>query len=847
MEEYEESLLIGGHVPGARSIPDFIKYTGQQLFKVKDPKDLAEGEEVRTVPGHLKVGNILLLAYAHLTTALERRYRDPQTSSLPSITSAVEIGLRNARQWELSADQEDIGLFLIDLSNNYLKGAVTSFLASIKFTAQVLVPSFERWQEAEGFSTSTLPPSGPNSYYDIMWKYAKDRYPTKYGKITFTDFMDLRAVTGRLTKWKIVSKFERHCGQYASFTSPDLNHAVVLRALLLLTQHFDSEFRHSLPQLAFEAAFLGWSRHCYVNSKSLHGEPVWFVRTSEDLIKFGLLLRCDMKFSVLYKGKASAKPKSDETPPTKQRKRGNKAEQEAVKIKQACVEAKETLTLAIGLANGKSRNRFFVEEVAVANNAAFPSLEKEQEELLAVIYSRADHHTLNANFAMMDTTRFYSFEGNNLKKYTEARKAFKKWLADANQAKSLPEQADAAAAHASILEDLGEEKAEWQVVVSNPATAMKFPQYLEMMRGKEITETKMFQDGCEVFQQAGQASILASNLDKVLVKVHEVMEAHCDKDMRIVALKMPGEIQKIGKLPEDVQGLLMDLRDVKLVGFGRAKVMLEAAKNFGLTKGELVRELLTPKVQDVVGNLDIFVDNPDLWQRIWTFLLAPAPTTVAQRLDSIKMILRPPALALGESDETDETDASANNAAVTHKRPALNVVSLLAHFDKSSMQIPVLGKDGKPTFKGKKMVLETVPFRVLNRFMRELEHHIYGAVLDNANADVGYSYLAFISATGQSARKLCFADTTLSAVKLNFFGSVTFTPRFGAMLLCKHWGIQFYMQPDPSQDIENDFYPAWQVPVCKSDDKADKDNADKDKKDTPKATSSKETITRICK
>ena len=220
---------------------------------------------------------------------------------------------------------------------------------------------------------------------------------------------------------------------------------------------------------------------------------------------------------------------------------------------------------------------------------------------------------------------------------------------------------------------------------------------------------------------------------------------------------------------------------------------------------------------------------------------------VAQRLDSIKMILRPPALALGGSDETDETDASANNAAVTHKRPALNVVSLLTHFDKSSMQIPVLGKDGKPTFKGKKMVLETVPFRVLNRFMRELEHHIYGVVLDNANADVGYSYLAFVSATGQSARKLCFADTTLSAVRLNVFGSVTFTPRFGAMLLCKHWGIQFYMQPDPSQDIENDFYPAWQVPVCKSDDKADKDNADKDKKDTPKATSSKETITRICK
>ena len=361
--EYEKSLLTDGHVQGVRSVPDFIRFRGQSF-----------GKDYEAETGKFTIGNLLLLAYCHFTTAVERRWSDPLTHDLPVVKSAVELGLRNAREWDLDENHEDVGRYIIDLSNSYLRGAESSFLALIKFFILNVHVQFETRQDGQGFSTSTLPESGPDNYYNIFHKFAKDRWP-KLFSIPFQDFMDLRCVAGRVSKWGMLQAFETHAGQHANCTSPEMKKMVVIRALLVVTQAFDTEYRHSLPQHQFHQQFLAWSRCCYPNSKQICNQDMWYVNNSSDCAKLGLALKLDMKQSPLYKVAAEQTDQTNQTKAkqeTLKRRRGQKAEAEAAKLKAACVSAKEDkdLELQIMLANGKRRNRFLIEDSAVAQNAA---------------------------------------------------------------------------------------------------------------------------------------------------------------------------------------------------------------------------------------------------------------------------------------------------------------------------------------------------------------------------------------------------------------------------------------------------------------------------------------------
>ena len=812
VEEYEESLLTGGHVPGVRSVPDYCVYKGQKLFRDID----------RPLSPDLKFGNILLLSYAHLTTALEQRWKDPATRELPSITSAVEIGLRNAREWELTADQEDVGQILIELSNAYMKGAVTSFIAMIKFFIQSVTPQFEAWQEEQGFSTSTLPTSGPNSYYDIWWKFCRDRWPSKFKKMGFCDWMDLRAVSTRISKWKLLDQFEVHCGSHAAFTSPGMVATTVIRALLVVTQLFDNEYKHSLPQKQFECAFLGWSRLCYPNSKQAGGSAVWFAKSADDCAKLGLLLRADMRQSILYKESKKAQPGAAAKPKATaggggKRRRGAKAEHEAAKLRHSCVEVTETLTLTIQLANNKARNKYFVEEVAVAQNAAMGEKADAPFDSNSAS-SGADHHTISANFAMSDPAAGLTFEGKGHKKYTDIRKSLKKLLADFNATTSAPEQADTV--QGSILEDLGgQEPEEWQILLADPQLAIKFTTFIKLMKGVQTTETKVYQDMCAVMRSAGPSG----NLDKILNDVFGIWEAICNKNMRTVAMVMPEKIQKLGALPAEMQGLVADLQDVKMVAHGRTRVMLELADQFKLVRENVLLQLR--KITEDIGNLDVFVEAGDLWARIWTFLLATSDATVAQRLDSIKMILKPPALSLEEKHADETSSPTAPKAEGAEGALDVKVASLLNHFDGLSVMIPSVGKPkGKP---------QAIPFRVVSTFMRDLENHLWTEVMSKpTKGDIGYSYLALLSHQGQKGedrtKKLGLICKTKSKIRLNFMGPITFVPKHGALLLCSNWGMDFYVEADPRADIESDFLPAWQVQIAKAP-KGEKRTPEKDK------------------
>ena len=822
--------MKNGHVPGVRSAPEFMRYNGKDY-----------GPQYAKQCALLKTGNLLLLSYAHLNSALQRKWMDLVTRKHPAISSAVEIGLRNAREWDLGPEHEDVGRYIIDLSNSFMKGAESSFIAAIKFFLRTVQPEFDTWMETN-YSGTTLPETGPNSYYQVFYKFGKDRWPKLFGDIGFNGFMDLGTVARRLDKWHLFNEFEDYVGTKAQFTCPQMEKMTVIRALLLLTQVFETEYRQSLPKEQFKILFFAFSGLCFPNVKQAGGKDVWFVKNSADAARLAMLVKADMQHSVLYK--SSAKVSSQASVQAK-RSRGKKAEQEAAETKKACVKPSEEMNLVITLANHKKRNRFFPEDVAVWQNAAVNEDDEQKSEELCI-----EHAAVAANFAAWDDGTGVSFNGKNLMRYSALRKELKSSLAECHKSKAKSESADAEAVQAQTMNDLeGGAIQEWQEMLDSADTVLKLQTYLgdwqKQVAKDDTSGMKSFQALHSLFNTSGACK----DIDATLAEAHRVWDTFCDNRMRNVAAALPAIIADKGVMPQEVEGIIADQQAVKMIGFGRAKTMIAIVGQTGIGEAGLAKQLLVHS--DEICNVDIFIHDRDLWVRIWKFLMLPSDGNMDTRLDTIKMLVKPPesSLRAGAAREPEYSAGSGGAQAKNENQQLASKVTvpLITHFDNLSVVIAPKTKD---------MPATSIQFRILKSFMRQLEGYLWSTLMEEPKTtDVGYSYLCLAHdkpsdvapADGQPAQELPRAKKQLvvlwaprSEVRMNFWGGITFNPKAGCMRLGKCWGMDFFLE---CPDLESgDMVPAWLVPTVKSEksekpgksDEQSKDNVGKTAK-APKA------------
>ena len=618
------------------------------------------GDKFAAETAKLKIGNVLLMAHGHRSKAVKSLHEDEATRGHPHVQSAVEMGLRNAREWDEELP-EDCARRIINRSNENWRGAQTTFVENIRFFLEVVNDEFEAYKHKMGFSSTSLHPTGPNSYYAVFYKFCMERWPSEYKDVGKDQWMSLRQVAGKWAPpgtpdgsgngWEFFEEWASFVGRHADFTHPDLTTEKVIKALVVLTQVFDSDFKQSMPSHMFKLQFFAWSLLCFPNAKQLPecDDDMFSVLTAEHAAKLLIFLKGDMKHSIIYKrgtdvevkmkaAKTAKTPAEDSKPSKQKRARGAKAKTEANAKKEVCVLPTEKMSLVISLADGKTRNKYFPEDIVVCENAALAKTNPSQVRDDKIIEISA----ICAKFAM-SMPHGVCFQGKQYTKWQPLRKAVKYALADLHKSAALQEDADSAEAHGDMMDILETQniasasgktakKAKWQKLIERADIVVKLSKHLADIGGKDIQQTSMFGMVAATFAKHNSVKL-------ALPHVYTAAECHLTKDLRQIGIDLAVYVSQEGHFPEALAGLVENIDHLKALTRARSRIVIEYLVAHGNVDQETADDLTNNIV--AIANLDVLISDNDMWCRSWQFILNKHNGDIAARLDNLKMLINP--------------------------------------------------------------------------------------------------------------------------------------------------------------------------------------------------------------
>ena len=768
-----------------------------------------------------RINQPLLLGFGHRNEALRRRRADPKTKDLDTVKGACEKGLQKARKWK-SLTPQDVAEKIAEAGNANHGGAGNGWPQLLRMTRFKIDDAWFSFKRKLKVEDPDAAPEDANEEYELLWKFVKPRWGQYFsGK---TQLEHVRTINRRLKSWDMWNVIMLDASECGDWTGTTMSTGKVISALLIVTQFFEKELAKSLPKEDFNMQLRTWVRFAYPNIAqpediidSRHG--LWWCEGSEAGAILAKVMACKMTRSVIYKHKDLKEQKAKgalDSEATK-RSRGKKAEEEKHKKLTAVITPSESMTLQVVTSDGKTRDKYMIEDLVVSQKAAAkPSDIKDADKHCENI---ATSSLVMGNFALTiasNPTRTVFWRGHEYSAYSGIRRYNKLWLANMNNAVAMEESADTAKFTIEGMTQRMDEKCvpQWQQLLDRAETHVTISNCLKAYHGKPLGSTPF------VNELAGVVAQKAGNLDSVLREIFDRVAAVVDDNCRKVAAGLAQVLASKGALPPGVNGLFTLQSQVKLLTSFRASVLMEVAfsRTSALVSAALAQELTSNFRDDAIA-IDAMIEDFDMWARIWKWLFAPASKDskdalaeeLEQRVDNIKLMLNPTehyATAMdqggeeagGECEETQEGKAKKSK-----KDKAMFNVPLLNHLAKFSVTVPADPTDGRP----KHLIL---PMRIIDNFVAAANQALRIHMDKKTECDIGYSYCALrIPENSKLPDHVIGLKSNKSALKFNFVGEISYTPKVGAFTCVKAWGINFYIEP--AKDMEHgNYYPSW---LCK--------------------------------
>ena len=725
-----DSLLEESWVSGARAGADI--QTGERLAGT----DICPCEDVGTIT--VKSIHSLLLAANHLNEGLRRLAADPKTRSHPNVQSALERGLRGCRSWNIDAPRQVLA-HIIDRANKYHKGAMNSFIQVCKKYIKEYSPCWITWKSDNLKENENLPPSGPGSEYNMMW----DVISKAYKKLPISgkeELHNLKAVVSDMEKWGVTDEFFRTASKNCDFISPTLSTSQVIKSMLCVCSAM-KEFHHTLPLKEFQDLFITCSLFAYPNRKKRNTAGDEFIEVQHlkdamDCDFFKAIMKSGMSTSALYdpkKQKQVTKAKGEkETGENKEndggegendfapggktvkRRRGKAADKNAEESKKRNVMPTEHMVLQIIGQHGKVRDRQWPEDLVSALRAALANCAEEKWD------RRLKREALLACIAWARNGGHLEWRGMAFTKaWIPTRKSVKSWLAKSHNSKAMEEDGDEVE---EINKAAGGER-------NGDVQSQALPKWERYLSDADVkaqilrftSEPDNMSERDDEFQRCGAysgiVSLLSSSSSKgagnkvdmlqFLSDAYDRFEAVINQELRE---GLCGATKYMGRSHGALPLCCIDLIDpshIKALLEHRSRCMLLLFKNFASTFDQQAMECVVSGHADDLCKLDAGVMEAELWNRVWSFVVAPLEedesASVEQqfglRMDTIRSMLLPLAPRFftrplqplpGDSQHREDSQHNDKEKADKQdKEKDTKVISLASWFDQYSLQVKV--------------------------------------------------------------------------------------------------------------------------------------------------------------
>ena len=752
-------ILANGLQFGVSSIPEVQEYAGQDF-----------GSEFASKV-FFKLEQILLLGFNHRT--LKRLWENPETRDHPNVQRALETGMLMVRKWKKTLPR-DAAEALAKHGNNFHGGDAGGFTEVLRTLTVRIDPGFTAFKDQKKLEEDALPAEGAE-YNTIFWKYVSPRWGSLFNDKQ--QFIGVRSLQRRLNSLKCYELVMSDASMWADFSSGKGDKDKTLKAMLLVTECFEKEFKHSLPPEPLIMAVRMICRFCYVNVKSADSshydmEISFVIDTPEKAVLAISVLKCDMSQSAVYKAKTIKAIKgmsSDTKSVAKSKKdkdktdnaddegdgdghdgpaRGKKADAAKAAKKRKRVAPSEEMKLMIATAK-ETRPIWFLEDQIKALNGSCS--EECKDTIDKQNFEASKMHT---GLAWHDWS-FKTAENPNYKFDWLGNTYSGKWLVirkdgkyrTANDVSAMVETEAADTAFETVMTTLSTQAEE------------RIPQWQRLLDDADIHlslicfRTKLWNatdhKDCTLFRDimAACEGLAKADFQSILNKVHAHMATVVSPAIRSIANDVAAEVEQEKVFPVAAKETVGSQADCEALMFSRAKLTIAVLEEKNAASSKIIQLLNTHSHK--IGHLDTLVHERSLWLRVWRWLMADMPSDADKdqefehRLEQVTVMLNPELCAGDESHESSSAASAgggkaqapakenAKAKASTRKEPLVNYMNKFAICYKT------------PATETEDAKVQWIPMSLVNKLIDFLNHAANEHTTGKNKWDVGYTYISF--------------------------------------------------------------------------------------------------------